>query len=312
MTLDDLANLPLSHIRPPYDEPIVSDFVSPNGIGLTYRENPFNRAVADLGHSENPELRSAIVQMVAPQLPPHQWPGGRVPWVVDTGTDADWRIEDADGTVLAITEHKPAEAPAHWSRGPVEYLMDPAGVTCEEGYVKELETCAPVLNKKKFTLEEVAEIAPLIRYFGRMGIPKKNPLAYDHRMPQVVVYRARHGLPCQILTDSASTATELYIRPDSTWRPYELVDSEYPIHTTAEALNILAHALKDVDLTWEENAEVTRIADAMWMRAPWEIEGVPFEDLMSQDAMSLVSLPALWTSMHIADIDWTPWSDRGK
>lgn len=313
MNLHDLANLPLSHIWPPYGEPIPSDYISPRGIGLTCREDAFNSAVAALGCSDNAELRSAIVQMVAPQLPVHQWPDGQVPRVVATGNDADWRIEDADGNVLAITEHKPAGAPAHWSRGPVEYLMDPAGVTCDDGYIEELEACAHVLNKKKFTPEEDAEITPLIRYFGRMGIPKRDPSAYYHRMPQVIVYRARHGLPCQILTDSASTATALYIGSDNNrqWCPYELVDSEYPIHTTAEALNSLAHALEDVDLTRKENAAVTRIADAMWMRAPWKIGGIPIEELMSTAAMSLVSLPALWTSMHIADIDWTPWPARG-
>lgn len=314
MDLNCLADLPLSYVRPPYDEPIQSDRVSPNGIGLTYREESFNRAVAELGHSENDELRSAIVQMVAPQLPPNQWPRGNVPWVIEAGNDTDWRIEDADGNVLAITEHKPAGAPAHWARGPVEYLMDPEGVSCEDGYIEELKACAHVLNKKEFTLEEDAEITPLIRYFGRMGTPKGNPRAYYHRMPQVIVYRARHGLPCQILTDSASTATELYIGSDGDrdWCPYKLVDSEYPIHTTADALNSLAQALDGVDLTWEENAAVTRIADAMWMRAPWEIGGVLIEDLMSDAAMRLISLPALWASKHIAEINWEQQLSRSQ
>lgn len=301
MDLDYLATLPLQNIRPPYDEPIRSDCVSPNGVGLTYHESPFNRAVADLGQSQNEELRAAVVHMVAPQLPSDQWPDGKVPWVVDTGDDVDWRVQDADGNVLAITEHKPAEAPAHWTRGPVEYLMDPGGVTCDEGYIEELRACAHILNKERFSLEEDAEITPLIRYFGRMGYPKKNPQSYDHRMPQVIVYRARHKMPCQILTDSAATATDLYI-PEGC--AYELVDSEYPIHTTADALNAFAQALQGVDLTWDENAAVIRIADAMWMRAPWEIDGVPFEDLISDAAMRLVSLPALWASRHIADIDW--------
>lgn len=289
----------------PYANPMPGQQLTATGVTFRPHEEPINRAVSQLGQSDNEWLRAAIIYAIAPQLGPVDLIDDRVPYIVESGCDVDWIVVDIDPetteeTVLAITEHKPLSAPVQFSRAFTEIFYDPnVPLEIAEGYLEEMEPFREILDSGCFTQEELDAVDGYLRFYEGSYINRDKTQQFLS-LPQVLVYWHRHQMPCQILTDITTSAQQLYYaKPRNGFeRPYQLVDEMFPTHTTAQTLNELAARLYGVALTEDEHAEVTRVVDAMWMRGPVDID-----DHLTKSAQQLVSQAARWASYNASDPD---------
>ncbi|OUS97395.1 hypothetical protein [Rhodococcus sp. NCIMB 12038] len=279
----------------PYTEPFRSTWTSYTGVALKAFEGDINRAIAALGSSDNEDMRWAIVQMITPALTEADLEDRRIPYVTESGDGVDWVVTYPDvGTVLGICEHKPLGAPAHGAWASHSLLSDKTAVVCEEGYLEEVAANIEVLDSAVFTEEQLTDL----RYWTYKAVPGGMRSSID----QVLKYRADYDgrFPCHILSDQGTSVNEIYLLrgKDAPHRPYRYVDTAFPVHSTADALNRLAAALAGVDLTPAEKSDVTRVVDAMWMRGP-----VAIDHDLTDAAKTLVSAAARDAGYN-KEIEW--------
>lgn len=279
----------------PYAEPLRSTWTSHTGVARKAFEGDINRAIAALGSSDHEALRWAIVQMITPTLTEADLEDGRIPYVTESGDGVDWVVKYPDtGTVLGICEHKPLGAPAHGAWASHRLLFDETVVICEDGYLDEVAANLAVLDRIVFTKEQLTSL----RYWSYKDVSG----GMRSSMDQVLKYRADYvgRFPCHILSDQGASVNEIYRSrgKDAPHRPYRYVDTAFPVHSTADALNRLATALASVELTAPEKSDVTQVVDAMWMRGPVSID----HDL-TDAAKSLVSVAAR-DAGYDREIEW--------
>lgn len=265
----------------PYAVALRSTWTSHTGVAHKVFESDVNRAIAELGSSDNDALRWAIVQMITPTLTEADLEGGLIPYVTESGVGVDWVVMYPDtGTVLGICEHKPLGAPAHTAWASHRLLADKAAVDCDDGYLDEVNANLAVLDSEVFTHDQLSGL----RYYTYKPVAGGRRSALD----QIVKYRADYDgcFPCHILSDQGSSANEIYRSRSKNARdqPYHYVDEAFPVHSTADALKRLASALASAELTAAERSDITRVVDAMWMRGPVSIH----QDL-TDEAKRLVS-----------------------
>lgn len=271
--------------RPPYAAPLKSTWTSSTGVALKAGESYINRAVAALGSSNREALRWAIVRMITPTVTQADLEGGgRIPYVTESGDGVDWVVEYPDtGTVLGICEHKPVGAPPHGTWASHSLLFDTTAVICGDGYLDEITANLTVLDSSVFTEDQLDGL----RYWTYKHVAG----GMRSSMDQVLKYRADYDgrFPCHILSDQGASVNEIYGRrgKDAPHQPYRYIDTAFPVHSTADALNRLAVALASVQLTPAEKSDVVQVVDAMWMRGPVSID----HDL-TDAAKSLVSAAA--------------------
>lgn len=285
--------------RPAYKKPSFrSTWNSSTGIALKADERDVNRAVAALGSSDREELRWAIVRMITPNITERDLDDrSRIPYVIESGASVDWVVGYPDtGVVLGICEHKPLGAPAHGSWASHDLLFDETAVKLHDGYRAEVNANLHILDLPVFTDDQLSR---RLRYYTYKEVSGGRKSSMD----QVLKYRADFGgrLPCHILSDQGTTVNDIYRSRgrNALHRPYEYVEDAFPVHTTAQALDYLAHALEGVPLTKTEEEDVTQVVDAMWMRGPRHINRT-----MTDSAKKLVS-NAAHDAGYNPDIRWT-------
>ncbi|TWS21579.1 hypothetical protein FK529_03060 [Tsukamurella asaccharolytica] len=291
------------HVPAPYDTPVQGGWTSVTGVSARPHEAQVNSSLAALGRSSNPYLRRAIVAAIVPTTDVDEWPTDEL-WIKERGDDADWLIFDhlENGQVVAACEHKPMHAPAQWSRASTAAFYDErAGQAIRNlaNYQSTLNPYRHVLDQKTFTTNDLAAIeAPdPVYYFSKRSKNRGHEHGHlQHVIPQVLNYWHRHHVTIHILNDKHCSASELY---KATGDPYGLQDALFPIHTTADTLNVIATRLKGVRLTSDEAQALTRVLDAMWIRGPERID-----HSLDDEARRLISPAARWVGYHMDDVEW--------
>lgn len=297
----------MTDLRVPYATPIRSTKVDAlTGAGYRFWEAQCNKAIAALAAGPNELLRRALVLAVFPQLDETDWPDGRVPHLEESGNGADFVAVDYSPagarTELARTEHKPGRTPAQWNHAisTTDLLSCPAVEVTDE-QTAHIRRYRHVLDKRWIDEHDFAEIGG----YQCNGLKDHSdwPGVYESVWPQVIGYLMRPTpLPVvQVIADRTDDINALY-NTEPVW--YRLKPEYFPICTTAAVLNTLAREIDLDRLSRDEQVELTRVVDALWMSADWNIN-----DLCDDAVRALVS-DATWHIAHNWDeADWITWED---
>ncbi len=267
-------------------------------IAVKAGEGPMNRELALLGSSPKQQVRKMVIAALFPAVddPACDDPAchSEVSFVRESGACADFHlICPVCGEVRALTEHKPRQAPAQWSRAVIEDYRSPV-----------------VLGAATWVNALPDPHQPATCTGG-------HPVSRDTRgqpgcrlvAPQVLVYTNRHrGLPVTIINDSGLDVSSLYDTEgagdgDQDY-PFRLDSARFPIIGTDTVINRLAAEADRVVLGEEDRHVLRCIMEALWMRASWSVdEGV------DEQARGRWIRPAVLACANDAGCPTVRWSD---
>lgn len=291
----------------PYASPIRARWRDRStGLGFGFLEAPLNKALAELATNHSEHLRRALVLAVFPQLDPADWPGGRTPFIEESGNGADFTAVDysptGQRTELARTEHKPGKTPPQWNHGvTIAQLLDCDAVEVTPEQAAHMRKYAHILDKRWITPGEFDEVGGYDCNGLKKG--KGDPERYEPVKPQVVKYLLQPTpmRVVQVVADRTADINELYEAPD-VW--YRLKPEAFPICTTADVLNRLAQHIDLAQLSQAETTALMRVTDALWLTADKAIT-----DTCTPQVRDIVSDAAWHRGYHWDDGDWVRWAD---
>jgi hypothetical protein len=260
----------MTNLRAHYADPIQSRWYDRStGVAVGFLEAPLNKAIAELATNHSEHLRRALVLALFPQLDPEDWPGGRTPFIEESGHGADFTAVDYSPTgvrtELALTEHKPGETPPQWNYGvTVQQLLDCDAVEVTPEQSAHMRAYAHILDKRWIDAGEFNEVGG----YECNGLKKRKGVVgvYEPVRPQVIKYLLQPTpmQVVQVVADRTSDINELYEVPD-VW--YRLLPERFPICTTANVLNSIAQHVNLAQLSEAETAALMRVTDALWLTA---------------------------------------------
>lgn len=229
-----------------------------------------------------------------------------MPHLEESGNSADFLAVDLSPagarTVLAHTEHKPGRTPAQWNHAiTTEDLLSCPAVVVTAEQAAHIRRYQHILDKRWITDDDFDEIGGY-QCNGLKDHPKQ-PGHYESVWPQVIGYLTfPTSLPVvQVIADRSDDINALY-KTEEVW--YRLKPEYFPICTSADVLNVLAREIDLSRLSPDELSELTRVVDALWMSADWEIN----EEC--DDAVRNLVSDATWHIAHNWDeADWITWED---
>lgn len=291
----------------PYTDPVRSRWYDRStGLGYGFFEAPLNKALAELATNHSEPLRRALVLAVFPQLGPADWPGGRTPFIEESGNGADFTAVDYSPTgvrtELARTEHKPGKTPPQWNHGvTVQQLLDCDAVEVTPEQAAHMRKYAHILDKRWINADEFDEVGG----YQCNGLKKRKGVAgeYEPVRPQIIKYLLQPApmKAVQVVADRATDINELYAVPD-VW--YRLLPERFPICTTADVLNRLAQHVDLAQLSQAETTALMRVTDALWLTADKAIT-----DTCTPQVRDIIS-NAAWHRGYSWDAgDWVRWTD---